>query len=251
MWWNFAANLSRVVSRRAVLLQTSGCSLHKTADRTNTFTTDSAVDKCLQRPLDSPKTQKWHISDTIFFQSLTTFYFYPRNAKTYLFFFDARFDLQSLLRFSVNDNDELIYLLTGFPQLRLQQGQIALHHGHLRGGVRQPVQTTLVAFFRLQNFVSLLGQENFVGLDQLEVRCGCDVVVPLQLDPVLPAELDGGGVEIFAHFRAVCFLIPWQIDVLEEALRDGTQRVFRPALEPVNCATVDDWGKFSQTCPAK
>ena len=51
MWWNFAANLSRVVSRRAALLQTCGCSLHKPADRTNTLSTDSAVGKFLQRSL--------------------------------------------------------------------------------------------------------------------------------------------------------------------------------------------------------
>ena len=46
----FAANLSRVVSRRAALLQTWGCSLHKTADRMNTLTTDSAVGKFFTAP---------------------------------------------------------------------------------------------------------------------------------------------------------------------------------------------------------
>ena len=40
---NFAANLSRVVSQRAALLQTCDCSLHKTADRKNRLSTDSAV----------------------------------------------------------------------------------------------------------------------------------------------------------------------------------------------------------------
>ena len=64
MWWNFAANLSRVVSRRATLLQTCGCSLDETADRKKHSAQILLLVNFWQRPLVSPKTQKWHISNT-------------------------------------------------------------------------------------------------------------------------------------------------------------------------------------------
>ena len=81
MWWNFAANLSRVVSRRAGLLQICVAVCTKQLIVRTHSPQILLLVKFLQRPLVSPKTQKWHVLDTNinFFESRTTLYFYPRT----------------------------------------------------------------------------------------------------------------------------------------------------------------------------
>ncbi len=171
-------------------------------------------------------------------------------SSLFLFFSDYCLLFFGVLLISGETNKEFWNFLVFLFELRLHFSELDFHFFDFFIGGLKFFETSSESVGLESDFFSFGWKDLFVHGEKFQVRCGSDVIVPIQLLQEEFTVMFNWLVDWLEHFNkfwnsTLNSELSFIIDKL--SLTDVNQGFFGPLSEPIDCGAVDQWGEHSQS----